>query len=64
MYVGAASFVFGFAIIWHIWWLALVALVVAVLLVIYRTLQEDTERTITASEVAATEARLWKGAAL
>ena len=58
IYISAAAFVMGFAIIWHIWWLAAIGLVVLVALAIASTLREDTEHTITAAEVAATEARL------
>lgn len=60
MYVGGAAFMLGFAIIWHIWWLAFIAVVAIILLVIYRTLQENTERIISAKEVASIEANAWK----
>jgi cytochrome o ubiquinol oxidase subunit 1 len=58
VYIAAAAFVFGFAVIWHIWWLALIAIVVLIGLAIASTLRTDTERTISADEVAATEKRL------
>ena len=57
-YIAAAAFVVGFAVIWHIWWLAGLGVVAAIGLVIASTLREDTEREISADEVAATEARL------
>lgn len=59
VYISAAAFIVGFAIIWHIWWLALVGLVGVVALVIMSTLCEDTEHIITAEEVAASEKKLW-----
>ena len=58
VYIGAVAFVIGFAIIWHIWWLTLVALVTLIGVIIASTLRTDTEHTISASEVAATEKRL------
>lgn len=58
VYIAAAAFVIGFAIIWYIWWLAFVGLIALVALVIASTLRENTERTISASEVKATELRL------
>lgn len=58
VYISFAALVFGFAIIWHIWWLALVALVASIVLVIMSAIREDTEHTITAREVASIEARL------
>ncbi len=58
IYVAVAAGVAGFAIIWHIWWLAVAGLIAVVMTAILSTLREDTERTITAREVAATEAKL------
>jgi cytochrome o ubiquinol oxidase subunit 1 len=57
--IGASSFLVGFGIVWHIWWLAIVGLIAAITLLIMRTLDEKTERVISAKEVAATEATLW-----
>ena len=58
MYISAAAFVIGFAIIWYIWWLAFVGLIALIVLAIASTLREDTERTISVSEIKATEAHL------
>jgi cytochrome o ubiquinol oxidase subunit 1 len=58
VYIAAAAFVIGFAIIWYIWWLAFVGLIALAALVIASTLRENTERTISASEVKATELKL------
>lgn len=58
IYIAAAAFVAGFAIIWHIWWLVGVGIAALVVLAIASTQRTDTEHTISASEVAATEKRL------
>lgn len=49
--IGAFSFIFGFAIIWHIWWLAAIGLLAAIICVIIRTSDDDSEYTITAAEL-------------
>jgi len=46
----------GFALIWHIWWLAAIAAVGAIITIIVRTTNDDVEYTITAAEVAKIEA--------
>jgi cytochrome o ubiquinol oxidase subunit 1 len=58
VFICIAAVAIGFAIIWHIWWLALVGLVGMIVLVIVSTLRENTEHTISASEVAAIEKQL------
>ena len=49
--IGMLSFVVGGALIWHIWWLALVAFVGIVGCVIVRTMNDDSEYTVTAAEL-------------
>ncbi|HUO56154.1 MAG TPA: cbb3-type cytochrome c oxidase subunit I [Candidatus Paceibacterota bacterium] len=44
--IGALVFLMGFGIVWHIWWLAALGLLGAVITVIARTFEEDTERVI------------------
>jgi len=51
MFIAAAAFVIGFAIIWHVWIAALVGLIALIVLIIIRSLDEDTEKIITAAEV-------------
>jgi cytochrome o ubiquinol oxidase subunit 1 len=58
VFIGLGAFVVGFAIIWHIWWLALVALIATIVVVIMATLREDTETIIAVDEIVATEKRL------
>jgi len=55
--IAGLSFVFGFAIIWHIYWLAPIVAAGIVLCVILRTTNDDTERTISAAQVAKIEAK-------
>ncbi len=60
--IAALAFAFGFAAVWHIWWLAIVALLALVITALIRLTSDDTERTITAAEVAAVEIATAKGA--
>lgn len=58
VYIAAAAFIVGFAVIWHIWWLAAVGMIGVVGLVIASTLRENTEHTIRPDEIADIEKRL------
>jgi cytochrome o ubiquinol oxidase subunit 1 len=49
--IASFAFVFGFGLIWHIWWLAIAAFIGIVVSVIIRTSNDDSEYTITAEEV-------------
>lgn len=55
--IAGFAFILGFAVIWHIWWLAAVGLFGAISSLIARTFNDDTEYTITAAEVARIEAQ-------
>lgn len=57
IYISAFVFVFGFALVWHINWLAIVSLIGAVVVLVIRTFDENTEYTITAEEVERIEAK-------
>jgi cytochrome o ubiquinol oxidase subunit I len=48
---GISAFLFGFAMVWHIWWLAVLCALGVLLLVIARASNDDTEYTIPAAEV-------------
>lgn len=50
--IAGAALVFGFAVVWHIWWLVSLSLVVLIVLLIRRLTMENTEYTITAEELA------------
>lgn len=56
VYIGAFSLVFGFSIVWHIWWLALVGAVGMIACIIMRSFDEHTEYILPAAEVARMEA--------
>ena len=53
--IGALTFVFGFAMVWHIWWLALLCSLAMLVTVIVRTADDHTEYTVPAAEVARIE---------
>ncbi|MEO8691543.1 MAG: cbb3-type cytochrome c oxidase subunit I [Candidatus Saccharimonas sp.] len=50
--IGMSAFVFGGTIIWHVWWLVILATLVMIGLIIRRTMDDFTEYTIPAAEVA------------
>lgn len=51
VYIGAFSLIFGFAMTWHIFWLAFISFFVILVLVIYRLSGTDEHEIIPASEV-------------
>jgi cytochrome o ubiquinol oxidase subunit 1 len=51
MYIAAAAFLMGFGLIWHIWWLAVISLLALIVIVIWKTHDEDSEMTLSAKEV-------------
>jgi cytochrome o ubiquinol oxidase subunit 1 len=61
--VGGGAFVLGFAVVWHVWWLAALALLGLIGIVIARSFATNTTRIISADEVAAIEGR-WKAAVI
>ncbi len=61
MYVAGFCFLIGFAMVWHIFWLAGLGLIGAIVTVIIRTFDEETEYTIPAAEVARMEAERRRG---
>jgi cytochrome o ubiquinol oxidase subunit 1 len=48
--IGLLSAIFGFAIIWHLWWLGVLSIIAIIAVVIHRTYEDDTEIVITATE--------------
>ena len=56
LFIAMSSLVFGFAMIWHIWWLAGLGLLGVIAIAIVRTSDDKTERVITAAKVARIEA--------
>ncbi len=51
LYIGAASLIFGFAVTWHIYWLALLSLIVILICIIVRLSSPDEHEVIPAAEV-------------
>ena len=49
--IAAMALAVGFGLIWHIWWLAIVGLVAAIVLVIIRTTNDEIEYVVTAKEL-------------
>lgn len=49
--IGACSFLIGFGLIWHMWWLAILGLIGVIATVIIRSSDDHTEYVLTASEV-------------
>lgn len=59
--IASFALVLGFAIVWHIWWLAFLGLVGAIYSVIWRLNDEDTEYVITAKQLKEEESALGRG---
>ena len=57
IYISGLLFVLGFAMVWHIWWLAIVCFIGALAVFIQRAFDEDTSYIITAKELEKMEAR-------
>ena len=51
LFIGILAFLLGFAMVWHIWWLAMASALGLLLCVIIRSADDDTEIVIPASEV-------------
>ncbi len=51
IYMSAFAFLFGFAAVWHIIWLAVLGLAGGIACIIIRSLDEETEYVISAAEV-------------
>ncbi len=50
-FIGGTAFVFGFAVVWHMWWLAILGLVLIAAAIIVRGSDDDTDIVLPASEV-------------
>lgn len=58
IFISLFVFVGGFAIVWHIWWLAILSLIGSLVCVIIRLCKEDTEYTLSVAEIKNHEAQL------
>ena len=57
---GAFTFLFGFAMVWYIWWLAVLSALGALVTVIARSFEDDTDYLIPAAEVERIENRRYR----
>ena len=55
VYLGATSLIFGFGLVWHMWWLALLGALFTILCIAARAFNERTEYVLTAEQVARIE---------
>lgn len=62
--LGGLSFVIGFAIVWHIWWLVIATGLAILAVAIFRCCEDDTEICIPAAEVEAIENKRFEVMAL
>jgi cytochrome o ubiquinol oxidase subunit 1 len=53
--MGLITFLFGFAMIWYIWWLAIASFVAMIAAIVYRGSDDHTDYMLSASEVARVE---------
>ena len=54
--IGVTTFLFGFAMVWYIWWLAVAGILATVSVIIIRAADDDIEKVITADQVKQIEA--------
>ncbi|MEJ2362539.1 MAG: cytochrome o ubiquinol oxidase subunit I [Gammaproteobacteria bacterium] len=59
-FIGMLCFAFGFAMIWHIWWLALASVFGVITTVIIRGSEDEPEYVVPASELESSQARRLK----
>lgn len=57
IYIAGSAFIMGFALIWHITWLAILGIIGIFVFIIMRSFDDSTMRVVSASEVQAAEAR-------
>ena len=57
---GGASLAFGFAMVWHIWWLAIAAGLAMLAIIIVRSFNDDNEYCLTAPEIERIENERFK----
>jgi len=60
--IGMFALAFGIAVVWHIWWLLIIGFIGAVVALIIRLTNDETEYYIPATEVAEHELKLTKDA--
>ncbi|WP_436642433.1 cytochrome o ubiquinol oxidase subunit I [Microbaculum sp. FT89] len=55
--IGVVAGVFGFAMVWHIWWLAAVSALLILAVVVARSFNDDGEHRLSADDIATAETR-------
>jgi cytochrome o ubiquinol oxidase subunit 1 len=55
LYIGLISFLIGFGIVWHMYWLVPLGLIALIVVLIIRSLDENTEEIFTAAQIEAYE---------
>jgi len=60
--IGVLNFILGFAMVWYIWWLALLSALSILLMVIARSADDDTHYLVPAEEVARIETQRYRSA--
>jgi cytochrome o ubiquinol oxidase subunit 1 len=58
--IGSSAFVFGFAIIWYIWWLVILSALCILFTVIARAFDDDTDYIMPAAEIERTENQCYR----
>ncbi|HSX43260.1 MAG TPA: cytochrome o ubiquinol oxidase subunit I [Candidatus Saccharimonadales bacterium] len=58
VWIAGFAFVFGFAMVWHIWWLAIAGVIGIITSVVVRACDDETEYVLTAKEVEKHENQL------
>lgn len=60
IYISVFAFIFGFAIVWHIFWLAAFGALGVIVCIIIRSFDENTEYTLSPEKIAEIEEKQWK----
>jgi cytochrome o ubiquinol oxidase subunit 1 len=61
IWIGGFACLFGFAVIWHLWWLAVLAIIGVVVTLIRRTFEENIEYEVSAAEAKRHDVAALKG---
>ena len=56
-YLAGLAFIFGFGLVWHMWWLAAIGIIGIIVCVIVRSFDYDIDYIVPAKEVARIEAK-------
>ena len=53
--IGSLAFAFGFGIVWHIWWMAILGVIGVIVCLVVRSMDEEPEYVVTAKEITKIE---------